>query len=256
MELKKSPLIEIWMSFRFDPGESPGKWDGARFNKLWKTLKDEYPNRQELRQQSIRVGTKKKSGDPVFKGFLDEIIAQRVISENELRVVQLRPDELIVNYVKGATEPYPGFESLLDVAAARCQSYFECYQPAGIVQTALHYVDIVEIPIESGQIRTGDYFTFDVRAPDSWTFGTFRLQTTLCPADSKEIIEVVFATEPGKTESGNARFRLEWHIASKSEDRMTIEQAKAALSNFHASLGKCFRQAFTEKGWALFEPQS
>src|SRR5262249_4002829 len=147
--------------------------------------------------------------------------------------VQLTPDQLVVNYLRGETDPYPGFATLLAEAMAHCRRYGECYQPIGILEAALHYVDQVAIPLdrvaEGRVLRSEDYFTLDLRFPEEvfGTFATFEITATVQPPDGTAPVQIIFATVPPRVEDSHRKFRLEWHTPVRTGDRMTEDEVRA-----------------------------
>jgi uncharacterized protein (TIGR04255 family) len=254
--LKKPPLVEVWMSFRFEPAAGVNSWTRERYLTFLGTLSDSHPEIQEMTRHAIRVASKR--GTHRIKEIAEEVMAMRAMSGDGFRAVQLTPDELLVNYLRGEGLEYPGFEALLDEALGHCRRYAECYHPAGILRAALHYVDLVEIPIpDDGLLRSDEYFTLNLQVPEQHfgNYTAFEVRAAVVPPGGREPVEFVFATEPSHLDAPLARFRLEWHTAAGAGVRMNEEEARANLLAAHDRLGKCFRHAFTEKGWALFEPE-
>jgi uncharacterized protein (TIGR04255 family) len=256
MSLKKPPLVEVWMSFRFDPSPGAPAWNEGRYQVFLETVADTHVNVQHMVRKGIRINNK-RGKRPRIESIAEEVMAVRAISENGLRIVQLTADELIVNYLRGDTEPYPGFPTLLDEAIAHCGRYDNCYHPLGIIEVSLHYVDAVEIPVQSqGNISSEDYFKLNFQVPEDvfGRFSAFDIKATVHPPSCDEAVQLSFATEPTEIENSR-RFRLEWHTGAKNKERMNSAEVRARMQSAHDRLYTCFKHAFTPKGWSLFEPE-
>lgn len=244
------------MSFRFEPAATAAAWTRERYKAFIDTA-PAYPNVEEASQKGYRVVESRRGGMPKVKDVVEQIVAVRAFTEDGLRSFLLAPDTLVVNYLKGDKEAYPGFSTLLDEAIGHCRRYEECYQPAGVLEAALHYVDLVEIPIpENRLLASEEYFTLNVEAPETTfgPFGAFELKAFFKPPSSPTHLEVIFAAPPSRKEDTHRPFRLEWHTTVPTGTRMNLDAVRANLQGAHDRLEKCFRQAFTPKGWALFEP--
>lgn len=256
MALKKPPLIEAWMSFRFEPAADAAPWTKVRYQVFLDALAETHPDVQEMTRRAIKVG-RRRSGTPHIQGILEEVLAVRALTEDGFRAIHMTPNELMVNYLRGEAETYPGFLSLLDEAMAHCRKYIECYRPIGVIQVALHYVDLVEIPIPDSRIlKCEEYFTLNLQAPEAvfGTFASFDIKAVVLTPGGSDPVELVFATAPVPPDSPFGRFRMEWHAAVRAEARMGEEEMRANLQFAHDRVERCFRHAFTPQGWALFEP--
>jgi len=255
--LAKPPLVEVWMSFRFEPAVGSPTWTRDRYRLLLDTFSETHPNVEEMTRHAIQVAASKRGGRPQIKEIAEQILAMRARTEDGLRAIQMGSDELVVNYLRGDGEPYPGFPALLEEAMTCCRRYADCYHPVGVLEAALHYVDLVEIPVPEHRIlRSEEYLTLDFRVPEEvfGHFAAFEVKAVVLPPGSKDTVQLSFATVPGRVDDPLRQFRLEWHTASKSSGRMTEEEVRASLQTAHDRLEACFRHAFTAKGWALFEP--
>lgn len=244
------------MSFRFEPAPGSPVWDRKRYEIFLDAVGQAYPNVEEMSRRAVQLAASRAGAHPRVKQIVEQILAIRAITDDGLRVVQLMPDQLAVNYVRGDAEPYPGFSVLLDEAIRHCQRYIECYRPLGVLEAALHYVDIVDVPLPPDRcIQSDDYFTLTFEAPEE-AFGGFvalEVKAVMAPPGSKEPVELIFTSEPSRSEDPHRRFQLEWHTAARTGSRMDDTSLRANLQVAHDRLEKCFRSAFTPKGWALFE---
>ena len=255
--LKKPPLVEVWMSFRFEPVAGCPEWDRKRYETFLSTVATTHPNIEEMTRRALQLSTSKFGKTTRVQQQSDQLLAVRAISEDGLRVVQMKPDLLAVHYICSHSEPYPGFSKLLDEAISLSRRYADCYRSPGIVEAALHYVDTVEIPLpENRLLHSDDYFTIQFEAPEQ-TFGgliALEIKAMMLPPDGKEPVELLFTADPVRQDEANRRFHLEWHSAAKTGGRMEEDCLRATLKDTHDRLEKCFRSAFTPKGWALLEP--
>ncbi len=246
------------MSFRFEPAAVAPPWNRERYKTFLDAVVETHPNVEEMLRRAVHVGASRRGGKPHLKGLVEEVLAVRAFTEDRLRAVQLTPDELVVNYLRAGTDPYPGFPALLDEALIRCRQYADLYQPNGVLEAALHYVDIVNLPIpESRIMRTEEYLTLDFQFPEA-VFGAisaFEMKAIVRPPEGPEPVQLIFATMPTTAESSHRRFRLEWHTPVKGSRIMGEDELRANVLAANDRLERCFFNAFTRKGWALFEPE-
>lgn len=257
MSLRRPPLVEVWMSFQFQPATAAPPWDRERYELLLDVLRADYPNAEEMARHAVRLGPAKRSGKPQVKEVIDQVLAVRAYSESGLRAIHLWPDRLVVNYLRGDSEPYPGFPALLEEAVVLCRAYSECYHPVGVVQVALHYVDVVELPVPASRvIRSEDYLTLNLQFPEAafGAIGTFDLKAVFYPVDNSQAVQLGFSTLKSVEGAPVRPFRLEWHTGERADSIMTEDEIRLNLRRAHDRLETCFRQSFTPAGWALFEP--
>ncbi len=252
MTLSKPPLVEVWLSFEYEPPTGGGAWTEDRYRVFLKRIEGTHPNPEELIQSGLRRKGAKHAQ------LVEAVVAVRSFSESGTRAIQLRPNQMVVNYVRTEAEPYPGFVALLDEALVRNRDYRECYNPAGVVAAALHYVDVIEIPVpESGTVQSEEYFTINLRLPDTFvSVVDFHLATVLRVAETNDVVELVFSSEPFVKGEAVRKFRLEWHASVMGTNRMDEDELRSGLTIAHDRLYGCFRSVFTAKGWNLFEPQT
>jgi uncharacterized protein (TIGR04255 family) len=257
--LGKPPLIEVWLSFRFEPAAGAPPWTRDRYKAFIDAVAAQFPNADEMTRRAVQVSSFNQGGSSKWKGRLvEEVMAIRTKTEDNFRTLQLTPDELTVNFIPGENNPYPGFHTFLDEAMRHCEQYSQCYQPVGLAEAAVHYVDMIEIPIpESRILRTEDYLKLNFDAPEDvfGRFSAFQIQAIVSHPGDDQPVEFVFKTEPRGPEAEVARFRLEWHTPARTGSRMNFEETRSNLVLAHDRLKKCFRSSFTDKGWALFDPQ-
>ena len=253
VSLNKPPLTEVWISFEFEPPPGGSPWTQERYGLFLKRIEDAYP----VTEQLIQSGLRQEKGSKKVQ-LVEAVVAVRSFSDTGTRAVQLRPNGMVVNYIRSDGEKYPGFASLLDEAIRHQQAYRECYNPAGVVGAALHYVDVVEIPIpESGVFQSEEYFTVNLRLPEAFgSVADFHLATVLRVAETDDLVELVFSSDAHVPGESIRRFRLEWHMPVKGAGRMDDRQLRDGLILAHDRLYVCFRSVFTPNGWALFEPET
>lgn len=245
------------MSFRFEPAESSPPWHRPRYVQFLDALADQFPNRQEMTRQAVQLAVTKPGRPPKVTQLVENVQAMRALSDDGLQAVQLMPDQLVVNFLRG-DKPYPGFDVLLERATDLQRRYQECYSPVGITEVALHYIDLVSIPVdESRVVYTEKYVTIDFHAPVAHfgNFSTFDLRAVVHPPPEKLPVQVVFSLEPGGPEDTHRRYRLEWHSQTRGDPVMSDADVRTHLRAAHDRLWKCFQSAFTPDGWALFQPE-
>lgn len=260
MKLKTPPLVEVWLSFGFDPGPNAPVWDRRHYKKFLKTISSTHPKIEGVIRHGIRVEKKKKgkkNSQPQVIDIEESVLAMRALSEDDCRSVQLEPDRLTIAYIQGKETEYPGFSVLVSEAMTYFEEYLSCYRPNGAKEVTLHYDNIIEISrSDSEHFETKDFFSLNVEIPHAQFghFVSFDLRAVVRPPNKDGVVEFVFATQPGQKDDTNFRFRLEWHTSVQSESIMDDQQVRDNLQIAHDRIETCFRSAFTERGWALFDP--
>src|SRR5262249_28822034 len=133
VSLRKPPLVEIWMSFRFEPAVDAPPWTSERYKVFLDSVAEQYPNVEQMVRPAIRVAATRPGKQLQTKEIRGQVRAWGAIREDGRRVVQLAPDERVVNSLRGESEPYRGSPSRLEEALAHYRRYLDCYHPAGVV---------------------------------------------------------------------------------------------------------------------------
>lgn len=249
----KPPIVEMWVEFKFDPNPDPRVESAVAFLQEFAT---EFPkitvgeeNLFEFRQVS-----QKKIPELLWSVAVKHL---RTHDADEFRWMHLTQTQLVCTFLR-LGEKYPGFEALSHEAVSKFKRYVEVCQPAKLRYTAVHYVDVIDIPVPaSGSINLADYFTLGVDLPRD-PFGnqvSFLVRTQVVPTDGTGPMEVQLQLDSLVEGARAFRFRLDWHKQCPYDGEIDLERIPVALKLAHESVMRCFPKAFTAATWELFEPK-
>jgi uncharacterized protein (TIGR04255 family) len=169
-------------------------------------------------------------------------------------------DTLVVNLIRGS-EPYEGFEYLLQAALAQFDRFLRVFRPQNVMRVALHYTDVVRIPRPADSpLALEDYFRLGIKVPEeaTWIVGRIAIELGISLATSTsqpDELMLSFRREPTPTGAGEDRFRMDWHAICQRVDTKSATVLSNRLSKVHGALRKRFRDCFTARTWALFNEE-
>lgn len=249
---KQPPIVEAWIAFDFDPKPDKVAWDMARAQEFTQQQKEKFPKVEVIIRQEYKIEES--------KGSLPKVVSQERVPEvvrmrdaESTRVLQIADDRLAYNVLEGGSA-YPGFEVLLSETLDYLDAYRVFFEPAGIREATIHYIDIIQIP--SPTIEIDQYFNVvrDLPVdPFGYVAGFTTAFVTKCPLDD-EPLQVSLSMIP-PAESGTIRFRMEWEKRCGKVDFSSNEAIQDGLSASHEFMVNCFEESITSKTRALFEPQ-
>jgi uncharacterized protein (TIGR04255 family) len=252
--LKKPPIVEMWVEFNFDP--NPGGGVPAAFEFL-RGYAEQYPELEILHEDSLefRQVSPKKLPEVVRRQVAIQHIRARDAAGS--RWLHLTPTQLVCNFLR-LGESYPGFSALSEDAVAKLTRYVEVCKPTRLKYVAIHYVDVIEVPMpESGEIQLKDYFTLGLDLPAD-PFGhqqSYLLRTVVSPSDGTGPLEIQLQFELFVVGDRVWRFRMDWHKSRPYDTEVDLRQIPTDLRKAHEAVMRCFRAAFTNRAWQLFDPQ-
>ena len=254
MNLKKPPIVEMWVEFYFDPNTSRSVEPARKF---LNEFADQYPKAEVARQDTLQFRHVSPTQLPEVVGREVSISHFRVSNEAGSRWIHLTPNHLVCNFLR-LGESYPEFKVLSEDAVSKLKRFVELCQPSRIRHAAVHYVDVIDIPLPpSKEILLSDYFALGLDLPSN-PFGnqlSFLLRTSVQPTDGTGLLEIQLQNELRAGDAPGLRFRMDWHKLCPYDKEVDPGRIPADLAQAHASVMRCFRAAFTERTWALFEPE-
>jgi uncharacterized protein (TIGR04255 family) len=249
---KKPPIVEAWITFDFDPKPDKVAWDMARAQEFTHQQKEKFPKVEVRIRQEYKIEES--------KGSLPRVVSQervpqviRMRDEESKRVLQIADDRLAYNVLEGGPA-YPGFETLLNESLGYLDTYRGFFEPAGIRQATIHYIDIIVIPAPT--IEIDHYFNVARDLPED-PFGLVAGFTTAfvtkCPLDG-EPFQISLAMIP-PAEPRTIRFRMEWDKRCGKVDFSSKDTIRTGLYESHEFMVDCFERSITPTTRVLFEPQ-
>lgn len=256
MQFRKPPVVEVWISVEFEPNENKRDFDRNRLDALVEQLRTEFPKRQVIGERTIEVQETTASELPRVVNQEVRLQGVRLWDQTGSRAVLIGDDRLEVHLLR-TPDTTPGFRRVREATEPRLAEYVQTFQPVGIRSAALHYLDIVDIPVpDSGELNLQDYFTYVVDLPKS-PFGTtthvaqeFQLN---CPVDAGPLF-LRLQSMPESQDSEVARFRVEWHKQSLGINSLEPSVVWERLEKAHDYMRDCFKALLSERTLELFEP--
>lgn len=253
MNLKKPPIVEMWVEFNFDPKPDKETRSSVLFLQKYAQEYPELEISQEDRLEFRQVSPTKLPEVVARKTAVKHI---RVQDAEGARWMHLTATQLVFNYLR-LGEKYPGFSALSEDALTKLGQYVEICKPAKLRHAAIHYVDVVEVPVPAtGEIELRDYFLLGLDLPKN-PFGSqlsYSVKTALQPPDGTGPLEIELQFLPIITEKRVFRFRLDWHKSCPYNNEVEPARVLNDLKLAHESVMRCFRPAFTDRTWQLFDP--
>jgi uncharacterized protein (TIGR04255 family) len=259
-ELRKPPVTEAWIEFKFSVSEEHPAWDevtGKEF--IERAYGERFKTKQFIGRQEMTFEA--KEGRPSLREA--RLVFERVLAANadEDRYVQAGRDQLIYNIVR-KQQCWPEYSALRDEALDVYGQYVLFAKPSGLQTLALHYRDVVRIPLPAtGSLDLSRFFTVCPDAP-SGAFGSvsnWAIDLTLPYACKDATLRLVIRDDPpahGSEPAGitEAMFRMDWHAFANRTVGLEPQLVREWLEAAHEELLTAFKAAFTQECWALFEP--
>jgi uncharacterized protein (TIGR04255 family) len=254
VNLKKPPIVEMWVEFSFEPNPNRSVEPARRF---LAEFAGQYPKAEVAQQDTLQFRHVSPTQLPEVVGREVAISHVRISDEPGTRWIHLTPNHLVCNFLR-LGDSYPGFKALSEDAVSKLKRFVEVCQPVRIRHAAVHYVDVIDIPLPPArEILLSDYFTLGLDLPSN-PFGnqlSYLLRTAVKPGDGTGVLEIQLQNELRGGDAPNLRFRMDWHKLCTYDKEVDPDRIPADLAAAHASVMRCFRAAFTERTWALFEPE-
>ena len=260
MQLKKPPVVETWLSFDFHPNESKR---GSNLAKSLPTVQEyvrqyatELPKLEAIHEKQIQVQETSSTDLPKVVGQEVRLQSVRLTNEARSRVLGLGDDQLSYHVLK-TEEGYPGYTTVRTEAQKKLADYVRVFQPSGVKNATLHYLDIIDIPCPGGYaINLSDYFLMAIDLPEQpfgLTLSLLSQFQVLCPVDPGPL-QFQLHRIPAPSEERIVRFRMEWHKLSTDVNTLEFAEIWRRLDVAHRYLTECFQASLTQRTIGLFDP--
>ena len=259
-KFKNPPVVECWISFDFHPNENKR---GSNLTQNLPTVQEyvrqyaaELPKMEAIHARQIQIQETSPTDLPKVVSHEVRLQSVRLTNESRSRVLQLGDDHLSYHVLK-TEEGYPGYTAVRTEAQQKLEDYVRVFQPNGVRNATLHYLDIVDVPCPAGStINLTDYFVTATDLPEE-PFGmmsaiSFQFQA-ICPVDPGPLL-LQLQTLPAPPEERVLRFRLEWHKLSADVNTLEFSEVWRRLDVAHKYLTECFQSSLTRRTIELFGP--
>ena len=255
IQFKKPPVVEVWISFDFDPNENKRDWDLDLIKQYVEQYKTELSKLEVMQEKQIQFKETSPTDLPQVVSQQVRPVLFRLANEVRSRVLQLGDDNLSYHILKTGDD-YPGYVKVRDETQHRLEDYIKVFQPRRVRNATLHYLDIIDIsPPKDGKINLADYFKISTDLPEE-PFGltsniTVQFQVK-CTIDEGPLL-LQLMRSPAPPESNVIRFRMEWHKLSSDINSLDYSQVLKRLDVAHNYMTSCFLASFTERTLDMFE---
>lgn len=260
MEFRTPPVVETWISFDFHPNEAKR---GSNLAKNLPTVQEhvrqyaaELPKLEAIHEKQIQVQETSPTDLPKVVAQDVRLQSVRLTNEARSRVLGLGDDQLSYHVLK-TDAGYPGYTTVRTEAQQKLEDYVRVFQPSGVKNATLHYLDIIDIPFPVGKtINLADYFVTATDLPEQ-PFGltsafSFQFQL-LCPVDPGPLL-LQLQRIPAASEERVLRFRMEWHKLSTDVNTLEFAEIWRRLDVAHRYLTECFQASLRPRTIELFGP--
>jgi len=138
----KAPIIEAIIDLRVEPqsGDVMPLLEGLR-----DTLKGTFPDSHNMLEVAVQI-------DDVSGSHTQSINGYRLFSEDKQKVIQIRRD----GFGFSLLHPYDRWDGFCDEARRLWDMYRNALQPVAVTRTAVRYINRIDIPLPSIDIK--EYF--------------------------------------------------------------------------------------------------
>jgi uncharacterized protein (TIGR04255 family) len=254
MKLLKPPIVQIWVEFLFDPNPNNSS---EIVQSLLGEFSAEYPKIEIEHADTLEFHQVSPKELPKVVGRESAISHLRLRDEKGTKWIHIQPNYLVCSFLR-LGDSYPGFSALSKDAVSKLQRFIELCKPLKVRHAAIHYVDRIDVPVHptNREIQLSDYFTLGLDLPSD-SFGnqlSYLMRTTLRPTDGTGLLDLQLQSEVLAADATSFRFRMDWHKYCPYDGEIGIDAIESDLRRAHESVMNCFRAAFTERAWKLFEP--
>jgi uncharacterized protein (TIGR04255 family) len=255
LNLRKPPIVEAWVGFRFDPANDTTGWGHPEIENaqvFMQQYEATFPKHAEIFEQRFEVKRGREDTPLKRRTGLPDVLRRSNVSESQF--VQVGQDFLSYHLLAPGVD-YRGFGSLRTDCLEALRRYNDVFRPKGVLQAEFHVVDVVKLPNGGEEtLKFEDFFTVNVSVPPE-PFGCvhgFSIQLMLQAATSADEMHIRISRDPAPS---RVEVRVHWDQICRNDPPTTeISAIEEKLNVAYNHLNKCFRALFTDRGWGLFEP--
>ena len=200
----------------------------------------DYPKfrKQLLLQHSI----KKPAGGPAEVSGSNALQAFQFLKDDEKQLVQLRNNGFSFNRL----EPYSSLDDYIPEIRKQWDSYRGLVLPVTIRRISLRYINRLLLPVDSGNLRIGDYLRHAPQLPDGvdLSFTGFLHQHQAMEAGTGNQVAIGLASQPME----NSSLPVILDIAASRDCRLdprNWEEISAIIHSLRALKNQVFKQSLT-----------
>jgi len=248
---KKPPLLEVYCEFLFDPPEGDS-WEGLQVCEFVGLIGEGYTQHRMMHHGGVQIRLHDEEGDYWGHGDPDDIVPLfRFSTDDGSTTVQVGENLLVVNQLP----PYYGWSRYGPRVLDGIKAYSHVWKPVKVVQAFLHYVDRVLTP--QGNFEFRDYFNLYAVLPPAFDrpYTNLSLSFDIEGCGRGDVLSVAVQQVSSPDPDGMS-FLLNWDYGSTEPIELDPELSRVRewLEAAHTCCGYYFQSLFTDRCFALFEP--
>jgi uncharacterized protein (TIGR04255 family) len=235
----KPPIIEAVCEFRFSGGS---KWDLTIPGLIYDLVKDEFPQKEPLREFVVDTGAKPARGQ-----FVDKV---RFKTEEGKQFIQVAPLQISVHRLA----PYQDWESFLPMVEKAFEAYKKVGEPTSLSRIGVRYINAFDIPGED--ITLDEYFEFYPNVPvklEGHAFDTFISGLMFHMGEERDILKVELQSA-ATTAPNTCRVLLDLDYYLNKPEAVPLDEALEWVGKAHDEIESTFEACMKNKVRALLQP--
>jgi uncharacterized protein (TIGR04255 family) len=239
---ENSPIIEALCDFRFEPSQP---WDWTIPGLVYDKVKQEFPTKQQQNLVEVELRPEPQELPPTVRGG---VARMQFVREDKSALLQIGPDQLIVNHLK----PYPTWRVFRQLIADALADYLDVVKPIGIARIELRYINRIDIP--EATIEIEDYILTVPNVPKEipQLFATWGLRVEIPIPDSNGVL-VIQSGRINQQYLTAFALLLDFDFVLADSRAVTMESAMTWIDHAHDEIERAFEACITEKTRGLFK---
>jgi len=231
------PLIEALCEFRFKPSRP---WDWTVPGLFYERVKAGFPEKQ---QQHVVAMAIEQAEDRITQNVKGGIGRMQFLRKDRTALVQVGPDQLVVNQLK----PYESWEAFREMILQQLSAYRNVAEPEALTRVGLRYINRLDMGAD--QIELNDYFRTapNLPPPIPQLFGAFMVAVDVIHPTPEMVLRFIFTRPETKAEGHEEGFLLDLDIGTPEGALPILDEVESWLDKAHERLEQAFDAALTEK---------
>lgn len=239
------PIVEVICEFRF---LSEQQWDPTVYGLIFQRVKEEYPERETVRQIKGRVVP---SSQPGMRQEIEISEAMRFWRKDRQALIHIAPNLLSINHLK----PYPHWENFLPLIKQGLEAYIEVASPSGLERIGLRYINRICIPGQG--IRIEEYFNYKPDLPEGLPneLSSLTVRVEGIYENRRDHLRLILSSlaPEAPEEEGSSVFLLDLDYFTAEAGAVELSQVEEWLNVAHTHILTAFEASLTERTKALFD---
>jgi uncharacterized protein (TIGR04255 family) len=236
---EKPPIIEAVCEFRFS-GKS--KWDLTIPGLIYDSVKDEYPQKEQLRELVVEADAKPPRGQ-----FVDKV---RFKNEDGKQFIQVAPLQISVHRLA----PYLDWESFLPTIKKAFEAYRKVGEPSALSRIGVRYINAFDIPEEL--VELPDYFEFFPHLPakmETFNYDSFISGVRFEMSEGRDMLKAELSSgSPSNPKASRVLLDLDYFL--NKPESVALDDALTWVGNAHDQIEVTFEACMGDAVRKLLKP--